>query len=55
MYQHVLKESEKNFGDTTPKIHFCKLREEKIRKEFNKPRHKFCKSKKMRLEEIFMK
>ena len=50
-----LKESEKNFDDTKPKINFSKPRIEKIRKEFNESRHKFSKLKQMRLEEIFMK
>ena len=36
-----LKESEKNFDDTKPKIIFSKPRIEKIRKEFNESRHKF--------------
>ena len=40
-----LKESEKNFDETKPKIHFSKPRTEKIRKEFNESRHKFSKSK----------
>ena len=40
-----LKESEKIFDDTKPKISFSKPRIEKIRKEFNKLRHKFSKSK----------
>ena len=40
-----LKESEKNFDDTKPKINFSKPRIEKIRKEFNELKHKFCKSK----------
>ena len=34
-----LKESEKIFDNTKPKIHFFKLRIEKIRKEFNESRH----------------
>ena len=40
-----LKESEKNFDDTKPKINFSKPRIEKIRKEFNESRHKFSKLK----------
>ena len=40
-----LKESEKNFDDTKPKINFSKSRIEKIKKEFNKSRYKFSKSK----------
>ena len=47
-----LKESEKNFDDTKPKINFSKPkinfskpRTEKIRKEFNDSRYKFSKSK----------
>ena len=40
-----LKESEKNFDDTKPKINFSKPRIEKIRKKFNESRHKFSKSK----------
>ena len=40
-----LKESEKNFDDTKPKINFSKPRIEKIRKKINKLRHKFSKSK----------
>ena len=40
-----LKESEKNFDDTKPKMSFSKPRIEKIRKEFNELRHKFSKSK----------
>ena len=40
-----LKESEKNFDDTKPKINFSKARIEKVRKEFNESRHKFSKSK----------
>ena len=40
-----LKESEKNFDDTKPKIKFSKQRIEKIRKEFNESKHKFSKSK----------
>ena len=40
-----LKESEKNFDDTKPKINFSKARIEKIRKQFNESRHKFSKSK----------
>ena len=40
-----LKESEKGFDDTKPKINFSKGRIEKIRKEFNESRHKFFKSK----------
>ena len=40
-----LKEREKNFGDTKPKINFSKPRIEKIRKELNESRHKFSKSK----------
>ena len=44
-----MKESEKNFDDTKPKISFSKARIEKIRKEFNESRHKFSKS---RINEI---
>ena len=40
-----LKESEKDFYNTNPKINFSKSRIEKIRKKFNETRHKFCKSK----------
>ena len=40
-----LKESEKNFDDTKPKINFPKPRIEKIRKEFDESRYKFFKSK----------
>ena len=40
-----LKESEKNFDDTKPKINFSTPRIEKIRKEFNESRHKFSKLK----------
>ena len=40
-----LKESEKNLDDTKPKINFSEQRIEKIRKEFNKSRHKFSISK----------
>ena len=40
-----LKESEKNFDDTKPKISFSKSQIEKIRKKFNELRHKFSKSK----------
>ena len=40
-----MKESEKNFDGTKPKINFSKPRIEKIRKEFNESRHKFSKSK----------
>ena len=40
-----LKESEKNFDDTKPKINFSKSRKEEIRKKFNELRHKFSKSK----------
>ena len=40
-----LKESEKNFDDTKPKIILFRPRIEKIRKEFNESRHKFSKSK----------
>ena len=39
-----LKESEKNFDDTKPKINFSKPRIEKIRKEFKESRHNFLKS-----------
>ena len=39
-----LKESEKNFDDTKPKIKFSKSKIEKIRKKFNELRHKFSKS-----------
>ena len=40
-----MKEGEKNFDDTKPKINFFKPRIEKIRKVFNDSRHKFSKSK----------
>ena len=40
-----LKESEKNFDATKPKMNFSKARIEKIKKEFNELRHKFSKSK----------
>ena len=40
-----LKESEKNFDDTKPKINFSRSRIEKIRKQFNESRYKFSKSK----------
>ena len=40
-----MKESEKNFDDTKPKINFSKQRIKKIRKEFNESRYKFSKSK----------
>ena len=40
-----MKESEKNFDDTKPKINFSKPRTEKIRKEFTELRHRFSKSK----------
>ena len=40
-----LKESEKNFDRTKPKINFSKSRMEEIRKKFNESRHKFFKSK----------
>ena len=40
-----LKESEKNFDDTKPKMNFSKPRIEKIRKEFNESSHKFSKNK----------
>ena len=40
-----LKESEKNFVDTKPKLNFSKPRIEKIRKEFNESIHKFSKLK----------
>ena len=40
-----LKESEKNFDDTKPKIIFSKPKIEKITKEFNESRHKIFKSK----------
>ena len=40
-----LKESEKNFDVTKPRIKFSKSRIEKIRKKFNELRHKFSKSK----------
>ena len=36
-----LKESEKNFDGTKPKINFSKRRIEKIRKEFNESRQIF--------------
>ena len=39
-----LKISEKNFDDTKPKIFFCKLRIEKIRKKFYELRYKCSKS-----------
>ena len=38
-----LKENEKNFDGTKPKINFSKPRIEKIRREFNESRHKFSK------------
>ena len=50
-----LKESEKNFDDTKPKINFSKPRIKKIRKEFNESRHKFFKSKMNKIRKIFMK
>ena len=40
-----LKESEKNFDDTKPKISFSKSRIKGIGKEFNESKHKFSKSK----------
>ena len=40
-----MKESEKNFDDTKPKIIFSKSKIEEIRKKFNESRHKFFKSK----------
>ena len=40
-----LKESEKNFDATKPKMNFFKARIEKIKKEFYELRHKFSKSK----------
>ena len=40
-----LKESEKNFDSTKPKINFSKSRIEEIRKKFNESRHKFFRSK----------
>ena len=40
-----LKESEKNFDDTKPKINFSKSRIEKIREKFKESKHKFSKSK----------
>ena len=40
-----LKESEKNFHSTKPKINFSKSRIEEIRKKFNESRHKFLRSK----------
>ena len=40
-----LKESEKYFDDTKPKINFSKSRIEEIRTNFNELRHKFIKSK----------
>ena len=40
-----LKESEKNFDDTKPKISFSKSRMKGIGKEFNESKHKFSKSK----------
>ena len=40
-----LKESEKNFDDTKPKMNFSKPIIEKIRKEFNESSHKFSKNK----------
>ena len=40
-----LKESEKNFDSTKPKINFSKSRIEVIRKKFNESRHKFFRSK----------
>ena len=36
-----LKESEKNFDDSKPKINFSISRIEEIRKKFNESRHKF--------------
>ena len=38
-----LKEIEKNFNDTKPKINFSKSRIEKIRKKLNELKHKFSK------------
>ena len=40
-----LKESEKNFDDTKPKIIFSKSRIEKIRVKFKESKYKFSKSK----------
>ena len=40
-----LKESEKNFDDTKPKINFSKSRTEEIRKKFHELRHEFSKLK----------
>ena len=49
-----LKEIEKNFNDTKPKINFSKPRIEDIRKEFNESRPTFSKlKKKMRLENLY--
>ena len=40
-----LKESEKNFDDTKPKINFSKSRIEEIREKFKESKYKFSKSK----------
>ena len=40
-----LKESEKNFDDTKPKLKFSKSRTEKTRKQFNQLMHKFLNQK----------
>ena len=40
-----MKESEKNFDDTKPKINFSMPRIEEVRKESNESRYKFSKSK----------
>ena len=41
----LLRENEKSFDDTKPKINFSKSRIEETRKNFNELRHKFSKSK----------
>ena len=41
----LLKESEKDFDDTKPKINFSKSRIEEIRKKINELSHKFSQSK----------
>ena len=48
-----LKENEKNFDGTKPKIKFSKSRIEKIRKKINELKHKFSKSKIKRIRKNF--